>query len=138
VRYLLDTDVLSDLMRRAAVAERVAPARRHARRRPGDLERRPRRVVLRCAPPRRASRSARPANRGDAHAESRRAPFDAPAARAYGELRATLERAGTPLGDADLRIASIALARSLVVVTGNARHFARVPGLDVENWFVDA
>ena len=61
-------------------------------------------------------------------------PFDAAAARHYGELRTELERQGTPLADADLRIAAIALARSLTVVTGNVRHFQRVPGLPVENW----
>ena len=61
-------------------------------------------------------------------------PFDTEAARAYGGLRATLERAGTPIGDADMRIASIALARGLVVVTANTRHFVRVPNLIVENW----
>ena len=61
-------------------------------------------------------------------------PFDASAARRYGEVRAELERRGTPLGDADLRIAAIALARGLTVVTGNVRHFQRVPGLPVENW----
>ncbi len=60
--------------------------------------------------------------------------FDDAAARRYGEVRAELERQGTPLGDADLRIAAIALARSLTVVTGNLRHFQRVPGLLVENW----
>jgi len=61
-------------------------------------------------------------------------PFDAAAARRYGQVRADLERRGTPIGDADLRIASIALARGLTVVTGNVRHFQLVPGLAVENW----
>ena len=61
-------------------------------------------------------------------------PFDEAAARRYGESRAELERRGTPLGDADLRIGSIALARGLTVVTGNVRHFQRIPGLAVENW----
>jgi tRNA(fMet)-specific endonuclease VapC len=61
-------------------------------------------------------------------------PFDVPAGRRYGEVRAELERRGTPIGDADLRIASIALARNLAVVTGNVRHFRKVPGLAVENW----
>ena len=42
---------------------------------------------------------------------------------------------GTPIGDADSRIAGIALARELTVVTANTRwHFERVPGLSVENW----
>jgi predicted nucleic acid-binding protein len=61
-------------------------------------------------------------------------PFDADAARRYGEVRAELERRGTPLADADLRIAAVALARGLTMVTGNVRHFQRVPGLAVENW----
>ena len=61
-------------------------------------------------------------------------PFDSQAARRYGEVRAELEQGGTPLGDADLRIGAIALSRRLVVVTGNARHFQRIPGLDAENW----
>jgi predicted nucleic acid-binding protein len=61
-------------------------------------------------------------------------PFDASAARRYGEVRAELERRGTPMGDADLRIASIALTRDLTVVTANVRHFQKVPGLVVENW----
>jgi tRNA(fMet)-specific endonuclease VapC len=61
-------------------------------------------------------------------------PFDAAAARRDGEVRARLERLGPPIGDADLRIAAIALARGLTVVTANARHFQRVPGLTVENW----
>ena len=61
-------------------------------------------------------------------------PFDADAARRYGEVRADLEGQGTPIGDADVRIAAIAFARNLIVVTGNARHFQRVPYLSVENW----
>jgi predicted nucleic acid-binding protein len=61
-------------------------------------------------------------------------PFDRPAAETYGRLRAELERAGTPLSEPDLRIASIALTHDLTVVTGNVRHFARVSGLRVENW----
>ena len=60
--------------------------------------------------------------------------FDTSAAHQYGELRAQLEAAGRTLGEADLRIASTALAYDLVVVTGNGRHFSRVPGLAVENW----
>ena len=61
-------------------------------------------------------------------------PFDRDAGETYGRLRAELERAGTPLSEPDLRIASIAMTRGLTVVTGNVRHFSRVPGLRVENW----
>ena len=61
-------------------------------------------------------------------------PFDYAAAETYGRLRADLERAGTPLAEPDLRIGAIALTRKLTVVSGNTRHFSRIPGLRVENW----
>ncbi|MGH2459952.1 MAG: PIN domain-containing protein [Chloroflexota bacterium] len=61
-------------------------------------------------------------------------PFEASAARHYGQVRADLERRGLPIGDADLRIAAVALVHNLTVVTRNIRHFERVPGLTVENW----
>ena len=72
--------------------------------------------------------------RGIFPASMRVLPFDRSAAHRYGALRAELERLGTPLADADLRIGSIALARGLMVVTGNVRHFQRIPDLSVENW----
>jgi tRNA(fMet)-specific endonuclease VapC len=61
-------------------------------------------------------------------------PFDETAARTFARLKATLERAGAPLAEPDFRIAAIALARDLTLVTGNVRHFERVPQLRVENW----
>ncbi len=64
-------------------------------------------------------------------------PFDEPAAEVYGGLRALLESEGRRLSEPDLRIASIALANDLTLVTGNVRHFARVPDLLVENWLKD-
>lgn len=61
-------------------------------------------------------------------------PFDEAAAQVYGSLRAELESQGRRLAEPDLRIASIVLSRDLTLVTGNIRHFARVPELRVENW----
>lgn len=61
-------------------------------------------------------------------------PYDAEAAIRYGEIRALMERSGRQTGDSDLKIASIAVARGLIVVTGNVRHFRFVPGLSIENW----
>lgn len=61
-------------------------------------------------------------------------PFEAPADAAYGNARVALEAAGTPIGGNDLLIAAQALALDMVVVTNNEREFARVGGLRVENW----
>jgi len=60
--------------------------------------------------------------------------FDARAAEAYGELRATLERAGTPIGPLDMLIAAHAVALGATLLTANVREFRRVKGLVVENW----
>lgn len=64
-------------------------------------------------------------------------PFDVGVARVYGEISAILEDAGRPLADADLQIAATALRHDLALVTGNVRHFARVPGLQFEHAFAD-
>ena len=61
-------------------------------------------------------------------------PFDSSAAEVYGPLRARLESEGRRLDEPDLRIASIVLSRDLTLVTGNVRHFSRIPALRVENW----
>lgn len=62
--------------------------------------------------------------------------FDEHAARLYAEVRVELEAAGRRLEDPDLQIAAICLAHDLMLITGNVRHFERVPGLRVENWLV--
>ena len=131
--YLLDTDTLSNLMKRAPASTLVAR-------------------LVRVPPEQqftssvtlgellygalRSSRAAALIERIEAvmTTELPVLPFDATAARRYGELRAELEARGTPIGDADMRIAAIALSRDLKVVTGNERHFRRVPDLIVENW----
>ncbi|WPL15753.1 tRNA(fMet)-specific endonuclease VapC [Thiorhodovibrio winogradskyi] len=56
------------------------------------------------------------------------------AARCYGQLRAQLQRAGTPIGNMDLLIAAHAVAENAVLVTNNRREFERVPGLRCEDW----
>ena len=61
-------------------------------------------------------------------------PFDAEAAYLYGEIRATLERTGTPIGAMDLLIAAHALALGIPLVTNNTREFARIPELNIINW----
>ena len=60
--------------------------------------------------------------------------FDQIAAATYGEVRASLERQGRPLGPLDMLIAAHALSLKLTLVTNNVGEFARVQGLVVENW----
>jgi tRNA(fMet)-specific endonuclease VapC len=131
--YLLDTDVLSNLMKRAPASSLVT---RLARVRPeaqftssvtlGELFYGAHRSTRTSALLERIEETLLP--------ELPILPYDASAARRYGELRAELERRGTPIGDADTRVAAIALSRGLAVVTGNERHFRQVPDLEVENW----
>lgn len=64
-------------------------------------------------------------------------PFEAPADAAYGGLRARLERAGQPIGGNDLLIAAQAVALGHAVVTDNEREFGRIDGLRCENWLRD-
>ena len=61
-------------------------------------------------------------------------PFDRAAAHHAGRISAQLVRAGTPIGPYDVLIAGHARSRGLVVVTNNLREFARVPGLECEDW----
>ena len=60
-------------------------------------------------------------------------PFDGKAAEICGQIHATLETAGTPIGTYDLQIAAIALANTLTLVTHNTREFGRVPDLQLED-----
>ncbi|MCP4540569.1 MAG: type II toxin-antitoxin system VapC family toxin [Chloroflexi bacterium] len=65
------------------------------------------------------------------------APFDVRAADAYGEIRATLESQGTPIGSLDTLIAAHALSLDATLVTNNLREFSLVPDLQVVNWVND-
>jgi len=60
--------------------------------------------------------------------------FDEADARAAGEVRAELERAGRPIGAYDALIAGQAVRRGLTLVTANTREFERVDGLMWEDW----
>ncbi len=61
-------------------------------------------------------------------------PFTAEVTAVYGNLRAHLEKSGTPIGALDTLIAAHALALELTLVTNNQREFERVPDLQIENW----
>lgn len=60
--------------------------------------------------------------------------FDREDARQAGEIRASLAASGAPIGPYGVLIAGQALARGLTLITHNMREFARMPGLNVEDW----
>jgi tRNA(fMet)-specific endonuclease VapC len=130
MRFLLDTNIVSDLMRnpRGRVAARVAEVAEDsvctsiivaaelrygaAKKGSADLSRRVEAVletfdVIALKP-----------------------PVDV----IYAELRARLEKAGRPVGANDLFVAAHALALGCTLVTGNDREFSRVRDLPLENW----
>lgn len=61
-------------------------------------------------------------------------PFEAPADTAYGLIRARVEQAGQPIGANDLLIAAQVVALRHTIVTDNERAFARIDDLPCENW----
>lgn len=63
-------------------------------------------------------------------------PYDEAAALAYGDIRATLEKAGTPIGSMDMLIAAHALSLGIPLVTNNPREFLRIPSITVVDWTV--
>lgn len=62
--------------------------------------------------------------------------YDEAAARAYGDIRAALEKAGTPIGSMDMLIAAHAVSLGIPLVTNNTREFSRVPSLNLVDWTV--
>ena len=129
-RYLLDTNVLSDVVRR--------PLGRAATRltRVGDDTVCTRGIVaaeIRFGALK--ARSARLKKQVEAVlAAIEVLPLEAPADQHYARIRARLERRGELIGPNDLLIAAHALAAGCVLVTANQREFWRVPGLRIENW----
>lgn len=61
-------------------------------------------------------------------------PFEAEDAEQAGDIRAALERLGTPIGPYDVLIAAQARRRGALLVTANKNEFARVPGLQTQDW----
>lgn len=62
--------------------------------------------------------------------------FDISASFVYGKIRSELKREGIVISDADIQIASIAIANKLILITGNTRHFKNIKYLSVENWLI--
>ena len=130
MKYLLDTNILSDLVRnpRGPVARQIrfvgipevwtslvvagelrfGAVRRGATRLAAEIEE----LLLRLPP----------------------LPLESPADVVYSQIRERLERQGQPIGANDLWIAAHALSLNSILVTDNEAEFRRVEGLTVENW----
>ncbi len=54
--------------------------------------------------------------------------------RAYGEIKANLQKGGLPIADANLFIAATAITKCEKLVTGNMKHYQRIEDLRIENW----
>jgi tRNA(fMet)-specific endonuclease VapC len=133
LRYLLDTNMLSDLIREphGPVAQRISSTGENtvctsivvaAELRFGAAKSRSRKLI----------------DRVDMILSALTVlPLEASADRHYGEVRHYLARQGMPIGPNDLLIAAHGLTLDLTVVTANMREFSRVPGLKVENWLVN-
>ena len=130
MRYLLDTNIVSDLVRnpQGLVAQKICKVGEHrvctsiivaSELRYGAVKKQSPRLTTQLH----AILSALEVM-----------PFESPADAAYGTLRARLEKAGRPIGGNDLLIAAQALALGYTIVSDNEREFARIPGLAHENW----
>lgn len=129
-RYLLDTNIVSDMLRRpeGPAAKRFSRVGQHnigisiivaGELRYGALRRGTAELVRMVS---------------EALERLSILPFEDPADVYYAEVRAGLEKAGTPIGRNDTLIAAHALALGCTLVTDNEREFARVKSLKVENW----
>jgi tRNA(fMet)-specific endonuclease VapC len=130
MRYLLDTNILSDLVRspRGRVAGRIREV--------GEKQVCTSIIV---AAELRYGAVKRGASRLSAQLEAVLGAIEVlalepPADTVYGRLRASLERTGKPIGANDLLIAAHALALRHTIVTNNEREFSRIEDLSVENW----
>lgn len=130
MRYLLDTNMVSDLVRnpRGRVAERISKV--------GEAQICTSIIVA-------AELRYGAAKKGSPRLTRQLAavlgaldvlPFAAPADTVYGEIRTRLEQTGKPIGGNDLLIAAQAMALGYTVVTDNEAEFARVDMLLRENW----
>lgn len=132
-RYLLDTNILSDLMRKpqGRIAQKIAMIGEDAVCTS---------IIVACELRYGATKkgSARLSEQLEAVLTPLEIlPLEPDADRHYGTLRTLLERNGQIIGPNDLLIASQALDGGLTLVTDNVSEFKRVPGLAVENWLTE-
>jgi len=129
-RYLLDTNILSSLLKQpsGAVASRICSVGEDAICTS---------IIVACELRYGAAKKDSPTLSGKVEqllSTVEVLPLDEDADGKYAQLRAALEKAGTPIGANDYLIAAHALSLELTLVTDNIGEFSRVPGLTMENW----
>lgn len=129
-RYLLDTNILSSLLKQpsGAVASRICSVGEDAICTS---------IIVACELRYGAAKKDSPTLSGKVEqllSTVEVLPLDENADGKYAQLRAALEKAGTPIGANDYLIAAHALSLELTLVTDNIGEFSRVPGLTMENW----
>ncbi len=131
MKILLDTDICIYLIK-----NKPESVRKHfALLRPGDVGISAITVAeLRYGAAKSQARAKSEAALGEFFAALEIVVFDADAAVKYGEIRAGLEKRGTPIGPLDMLIAAQAIRHDLTLATNNLREFTRVPGLKCVHW----
>lgn len=132
LRFLLDTNILSDLVRHPSgpVARRIAKAGEATI---GTS------IVVACELRYGAAKKGSPTltdRIGQLLSAIEVLPLEEGVDEIYAEVRTSLEKAGTPIGANDMMIAAHARALGLILVTDNIDEFSRVPGLKLENWLL--
>jgi tRNA(fMet)-specific endonuclease VapC len=132
-RYLLDTNILSDLLKnpQGNVARKISSLP------PGDRNLLATSIVVAAELRYGVAKSSSPILAGRVDqllAAIEILPLEPEADRHYSRIRTELEKRGTPIGGNDFLIAAHVLALDAVLVTDNIREFKRVKGLRVENW----
>ena len=132
MRYLLDTNVVSDLVRnpRGRVAERIRTI--------GEAQVCTSIIV---AAELRYGAAKKQSSRLTVQLETilgslEVLAWEVPADLTYGLLRTRLEQAGRPIGGNDLLIAAHAITLGYTIVTDNEREFAHIDGLARQNWLM--
>jgi len=137
VKYILDTNTLSRLMRgEARFVERLTSHPRCDVLLPQPVVAE---IAFGLARMRQSARRDRLRERFAVFlGELNRAEWTDRVSRAFGKIKADLEKAGARLEDFDVAIGAHALAAQATLVTGNARHMKRIRGLRVEDWSADS
>jgi tRNA(fMet)-specific endonuclease VapC len=130
MRYLLDTNIISDLMRNpeGKISKKIAEI--------GE------KYIFTSVLAIGEVRYGIEKRRSEKHATALKnimpfinpEPWKAPADRHYATIRLAIEAMGLPVGQLDMLLGAQALASGAVFVTANEKHFRHMPGLIIENW----